>query len=344
MRKIRILALVMVVVFLFAGCVPIEEEKTGMKRFEASFLNLFDTVTSVVGYADTKEAFQAEVDELRTHLEEYHQLYDIYHTYEGMINLKTVNDNAGIRPVKVDARILDLLEFAQKLYALSNGKVNAAMGSVLSLWHESREAGINDPENAALPDEAALKEAQNHCDFDNVVIDRDASTVYIQDPKQSLDVGAIAKGYALEQVCREITAPMIVSLGGNVRVTGPKPDGSAWVVGVQDPNGGDAYLHTLYASSGSVVTSGDYQRYYTVDGVRYHHIIDPDTGYPANRYRGVTVLCQDSGLADGLSTALFNMSREDGEILLKTCAAEAMWVLTDGSVYYSPGFSDAIRT
>ena len=93
-----------------------------------------------------------------------------------------------------------------------------------------------------------------------------------------------------------------------------------------------------------MVTSGDYQRYYTVDGVRYHHIIDPDTAYPAGRYRAVTVLCGDSGLADGLSTALFTMSQEDGEKLLALHGAEAMWVLPDGSMEYSSGFAEYIRT
>lgn len=93
-----------------------------------------------------------------------------------------------------------------------------------------------------------------------------------------------------------------------------------------------------------MVTSGDYQRYYTVDGVRYHHIIDPDTAYPAETYRAVSILCKDSGLADGLSTALFTMSQEEGQALLAAHDAQAMWVLADGSVLYSPGFQDAIRT
>lgn len=322
------------------------DRETGpkQKRFEASFLELFDTVTTVVGYGETEEDFLREVESLKARLEVYHQLYDIYGEYDGISNLKTINDNAGIAPVKVDSRIIDLLEFSRELYEVTGGKVNVAMGSVLSLWHDSREAGIQDPENAALPDPAALEEARKHCGFENVVIDRAASTVYITDPMQSLDVGAVAKGYALEQACRDMTVPMIVSMGGNVRTVAPKPDGSDWVVGIQDPQGGESYLHTLYVGKGAVVTSGDYQRYYTVDGVRYHHIIDPETGYPVNRYRAVTILCPDSGLADGLSTALFTMTREEGQALLETYGAEAMWVLPDGTMMYSAGFLDAVRT
>lgn len=344
MRNNRCFLLALVLALLLAGCGQKDPAGTPMHRYEASFLELFDTVTTVVGYAPDEETFLTEVGTLKAELQEYHQLYDIYNTYDGRNNLKTINDNAGAAPVQVDAKILDLLALAGELYESTGGRMNAAMGSVLRLWHESREAGINDPENAALPDPEALAEARKHCDFSGVVIDREASTVYISDPMQSLDVGALAKGYALEQACRDITLPMIVSLGGNVRVVGEKPDGSPWVVGVQDPENQAEYLHTLYAKEGSVVTSGDYQRYYTVDGKRYHHIIDPETGYPVDRYRAVTVLCSDSGLADGLSTALFTMSIEEGKALLARCHASAMWVLPNGGIEYSQHFSEAIRT
>ena len=341
----KLLAAALAGTLLLGGCAPVAVEKdpSRQSRFEASFLDLFDTVTTVVGYAPSEEAFREQVDTLHDRLEEYHQLYDIYHDYDGINNLKTINDNAGVAPVEVDGRILDLLEFCRGLCDQTGGKVNAAMGSVLSLWHESREAGINDPQNASLPDADKLAEAQKHCSFNGVVIDREASTVWIPDPQQKLDVGAVAKGYALERVCQEMDASMIVSLGGNVRVTAPRPDGTDWVVGIQDPDGGEDYLHTLNVREGSVVTSGDYQRYYTVDGVRYHHIIDPDTGYPANRYRAVTILCEDSGLADGLSTALFTIDRQEGKKLLQEYGAEAMWVMADGSLEYSSGFRDHIR-
>lgn len=153
-------------------------------------------------------------------------------------------------------------------------------------------------------------------------------------------------GYAVEQVCRAAPAGLLVSVGGNVRSTGPKPEGDApWVVGVQEPDGGKQdYLHILYLSHQSVVSSGDYQRYYTVDGVRYHHIIDPDTLAPARLWRAVTVVCADSGLADGLSTALFLLPREEGEELALRCGAQAMWVALDGELSYTGGFLEFVRT
>ena len=345
MKRMRWIPLLLAAVL--AGCSPaaaVSGENGELQRYEASFLDLFDTVTSVVGYAPSEEEFRQTVEQLHDRLEEYHQLYDIYNLYDGVANLKTINDNAGVAPVTVDGRILDLLEFSQQVYRESGGQVNVAMGSVLSLWHQYREAGIEDPENAQLPPEDQLEEAGNHCSIEGVVIDRETSTVYLPDPQQSLDVGAVAKGYALERVCQEMAGtPMIVSLGGNVRAVAPRPDGSPWVIGVQDPDGGEEFLHRVEVGTGSVVTSGDYQRYYTVDGIRYHHIIDPETGYPANRYRAVTILCQDSGWGDGLSTALFTLPQEEGERLLQAHDAQAMWVLPDGSMTYSAGFEEYIQ-
>lgn len=329
---------------LLCGCAAAPAgEEGGQKRYEASFLTLFDTVTTMVGYADSQETFTAQAQQIYDELLEYHQLYDIYNDYDGMNNLKTVNDNAGIAPVEVDARILDMLEFSRELYEETGGRVNVAMGGVLSLWHDAREAGIEDPANAYLPDQDALEEAARHADWSNVVIDEEAGTVYLADPDMSLDVGAIAKGYAVERVCETAPAGMLISVGGNVRATGPKPDGSPWVVGIENPDGGD-FLHTLYVEDSSVVTSGDYQRYYLVDGQRYHHIIDPDTLYPATRWRSVSILCADSGIADGLSTALFTLSQEDGQKLLDAFDAEALWMTQDGELLYSPGFQAMVRT
>ncbi len=344
MRRLPFLLLTLL---LLAGCAgtPAAAPSPGLPRYEATFLTLFDTVTTIKGYAADEAGFQAMAQEIHDGLLEYHQLYDIYNEYPGVVNLKTVNDAAGGPPVKVEQPILDLLLFCREVYTETEGRVNAAMGSVLSLWHEAREAGINAPEHAALPDRAALEEAALHTDFSSVVIDEAASTVQITDPETRLDVGAIAKGYAVEQVCREAPAGLLVSVGGNVRATGPKADGQSWVVGVQSPDGdGEEFLHTLELSQGSVVTSGDYQRYYTVDGMRYHHIIDPDTLIPAAYWRSVTIVCADSGLADALSTALFTLPQEEGQALLNRWDAQAMWVDASGQQFYSPGFSDLIRT
>lgn len=343
MRK-RLIILNLILCMVLSGCSF--SAKPVQKRYEATFMTLFDTVTTVIGYAESEEAFRVTAQEIHDKLLYYHQQYDIYNDYEGINNIKTINDHAGGEPVSVSREVIDLLVFCRELYESTDGRVNVAMGSVLSLWHDARTYSIDDPEHAYLPEEEALREAAEHIGFDKIIIDENAGTVQILDPEVRLDVGAIAKGYAAGQVAGEAPSGLLISVGGNVCASGPKPmDGAPWVVGVESPDkeaGG--YLHTLYVEKNAVVTSGDYQRYYTVDGVRYHHIIDPDTLYPADYWRAVTIVCADSGLADALSTALFTLNQEDGQALLDKYEAEAMWVAYDGTLYYSSGFSAYIRT
>lgn len=139
-----------------------------------------------------------------------------------------------------------------------------------------------------------------------------------RDEDMSLDVGAIAKGYATKCLAEKLkeagVTSALLSLGGNVETIGTKADGKPWRVGVQNPDtsAAKAYLHVLKLTDTCLVTSGTYQRYYEVDGVRYHHIIDQDTLMPENTYDSVTILCNDSARADALSTAVFNMDPETG--------------------------------
>ena len=336
----RFLCGVLLLSLLLSGCAG----KVEKKQYNATFLTLFDTVTTIVGKAESEEAFRAQAQAVHDELLIYHQLFDIYNDYEGVVNLKAVNDRAGQGPVAVDEKIIRLLTDCKTYYDLTGGRVNVAMGSVLRLWHNARNDGINDPANAYLPDEEALQEASLHTAFDAVIIDAKAGTVEITDPALRLDVGAVAKGWAVQQVAETAPEGLLISVGGNVCATGPKEKDVPWVVGIQNPNGGDKHLHTLYVSNSCVVTSGDYQRAYMVDGNLYHHLIDPDTLYPSRYWRSVSILCSDSGLADALSTALFLLPMEEGQALLDKCGAEALWVDAEGALYYSPGFRQHIRT
>lgn len=281
-----------------SGCSRQKEEK--LTKYDTQFFELFDTVTSVTGYARDEKTFQSYVDVFYDELKEYHQLYDIYNDYEGINNIKTINDHAGIEPVGVDDKIIQMLE-----------------------------------------------EAAKHMDIRKMVIDPEKKTVYLEDPDMSLDVGAIAKGYAAEMASRKVEEAglkhALISVGGNIRCIGTKPDGQKWVVGVQNPDttSGERYLHRLGLDGMSLVTSGTYQRYYTVDGVNYHHIIHPKLLKPWDRYSSVSILSADSGMADALATAVFNMELEDGKKLIESQdGVEAMWIEADGTEHYSSGFQN----
>ena len=162
-----------------------------------------------------------------------------------------------------------------------------------------------------------------------------------------LDVGAIAKGYATEQVTLAAISRgadhLLLSVGGNVRAIGYRNDlNEPWRVGIENPDDTvEDYLSILKIKDMSVVTSGTYERYYEVDGRRYHHIIDPVTLYPEDRYLSVSIVTHDSGLADILSTALYNMSLEDGlELIESIDQTDALWCMPDGSLQKSSGFAD----
>ena len=339
----RFLCGLLLICILLSGCAAGAGEKE-QKQYTATFLTLFDTLTTIKGPGESEAAFTETVQKIHDDLLACHQLFDIYNDYEGVNNLKAVNDAAGKEPVTVDRRIIDLLLDCKEYYATTHGKVNVAMGSVLHLWHEARNDSMDNPAAAYLPNSAELEEAAKHWSMDSLAIDEEASTVFLTDPDARLDVGAIAKGWSVEYAAKNAPEGFLISVGGNVRATGPKAKDTPWVVGVSDPKDPNAYLHTLYLSEGSLVTSGDYQRYFVVEGKLYHHIIDPDTLYPSEYWSSVTIVCKDSGLADALSTALFLMDRENGQKLLDRYDAEALWVDRDGNLFYSPGFQDLIRT
>ncbi len=323
---------------------------SALKRYNASFLELFDTVSVIGGYDSSKEAFTEFSQEVHDSLLAYHNLYDIYHENDVDASIKTINDNAGIAPVHVDSRIIDLLKLSKELYRLTDGRTNVAFGAVLSIWHTYREAGIDDPENASLPPMDELREAAKHTNIDDVIIDEAAGTVYLADPDMSLDVGAIAKGYATEQEAQIIEQSgrthVLLSIGGNVRAIGAKPDGTPWQVGIENPDkeSDQKSLFTLNIDGLSVVTSGAYNRYYTVDGVVYHHIIDPETLMPAAYFASVVVVAKDSGLADGLSTGLYCMPFDEGMRLVESLDdVDACWVMNDGTVEMTDGFRALIK-
>ena len=344
----RLISVLFLLAVLLCGCekVPAETETTEKTKYSDYSFDFFDTVTTIVGYEKTEEEFKAVCEDIKSLMKEYHQLYTVYNRYDGVENLCTLNRTASEGAVKVDEKIIGMLSFSKEMYELTGGRTNIAMGSVLSIWHDHREAGMNDPVSAELPDMRDLQEAAKHTDINDLVIDIDNNTVFYNDPELKVDVGAVAKGYAVEAVAQWLESEgkngYILNVGGNVRAVGAKGDGTPWTVGIENPDTEDEaepYIAYLSLENMAVVTSGSYQRYYVVDGVEYHHIIDPETLMPGEKFRSVSVICKDSGLGDALSTSLFLMTYEEGLQLVDSLEdVEAMWVTHDGEQLYSSGF------
>ena len=326
---------------LLTGCAASAETQ----RYTASFLDVFDTASQLVIYSDSQEEANRLVQLIHSELLRYHKIYDLYNDWPNVAGAYEANRNAAAHPVAVEAELFELLQFSKDMYALTNGKTNIAMGSVLKLWHQAREDGLNNPESASLPDDSALLSASQHTDPEALILDETNGTVFFADPELQLDLGAIAKGYAVEQVAKKLEAEgvsgVLLSIGGNVRAIGVRPDGSPFPVGIQNPDlqSEQNHIAIVTLNNTSLVTSGSYQRFYTVNGQQYHHIIDPVTLMPARYLWAVSVITEDSGLADALSTALFNLPVEEGQQLIASIPdTEALWVLMDGSLVMSDGF------
>ena len=352
-KVISVAIIVLLIAFIFAvqsGAFTysnnVNNDQSDKIKYTATFLDIFDTSTEIMGYAFNEKEFSDQAALLKEQLVFYNNLYDIYNDYDGVNNIKTINDNAGLSPVKVDPEIIELLRFSEEMYELTEGKTNIAMGSVLSIWHDYREYGSDNPDRASLPDITELKAAAEHTDIENMIIDEAASTVYLSDPEMSLDVGSIAKGFAVQKVIDYARAQgmdnILISLGGNIAGLGNRIDGTSFRIAIQNPDldSDEAYIEKVDIADGQcVVSSGDYQRYYIVDGKLYCHIINPDTLFPADTFASVSVIAKDSGMADALSTALYNMSLEEGESFVNSHDdIEAMWVYHDGTKVYSDNF------
>lgn len=296
-----------------------------------------------VGF-DTPVTFQAETSEedfnrylsiVRETFTENNQLFDQYNSYEGVNNVYTLNQEAADHPVEVDSKIIDLIEEARKASEI-NPKFDIAEGKLLSLWHDVREE-----ENPVLPSKEAIQSAMEHTDLDGVAVK--GNSISYSDDSIQLDLGAIAKGYTAEEARQKLMDAGLdngfINAGGNVVLIGEKPDGRDWVVGIQNPDESGSLLRLSFDAPVSMVTSGDYQRYVTIDGKRYSHIIDPETGYPAAFMRSVTVVADDSGWADAMSTALFAMPVEEGKKKARELGIEAVWITDEGSIDLKPDAS-----
>ncbi len=322
------------------------------QKYETSFSDLFDTYTTITGYSKSEDEFSVYAAAIYDTMWYYHQLFDIYHEYEGIVNLKTINDNAGGSPIVVSQDLFDFLLWAKEAYSTTGGSVNIALGPVLRLWEDCRTKSESGSGSASIPDATSLSEALLHTHIDGLILDPSTLTVYLSDPEASLDVGALAKGYAVEMAAKKALdagfTSGLINAGGNVRCIGMPQDGrrNAFSIGIQNPNetAETSLFDTVQVTDLSIVTSGDYQRYFIVDGTRYHHILDPATAMPANRFRSVTVIHADSKIADMLSTALFILPYEKGLALATSYEAEVLWIFGDLTWEATDGYKAMSQT
>ena len=326
---------------------------------------LFDTVHVISGYDKSEQEFKKKVKFYQEEMEKLHKLYTSYEDFQGINNISTINENAGIKPVKVDRNIIDLLKDTLERNKEISDKVNIAAGNVIDLWDKAKTEG-------KLPEQSELEKMQKCAKTENIVIDEQNSTVFIKEKCTKLNLGAVAKGYAVEQVTKKMEkagmTSFIISAGGNVKVVGkrkiPKKESEItdlksckdqFCIGIALPlyndnkidksnpynNGKNDYLAKIATENMSIVTTGNYQRYFVMDNKVYGHVINLETLKPEDSFASVSVITEDSGLADFMSTTLFLLSYKEGKALIEKMGKkekiDVIWAMKNGDVMSSEG-------
>ena len=296
----------------------------GKRLTEKEAYGIMDTDVSIKGYGrNAPAAIDAALSEMR-------RLDGMLSSMNPGSEIAEVSRQAGLKPVKVSAETLSVVERALHFAAISGGSFDPTIFPVMRLW------GFGGPESRVpAPDEIA--QALVLVDYTKVQVDRAGSTMFLTGKGMAMDLGAIGKGFAVDRMAevmrKEGVTSFLINAGGNVYAEGLKSDGTRWYVAVTDPRRPEDFLGYVRAKDVSIVSSGDYERYFEVDGVRYHHIIDPKTGYPSRTSIGTTILLPSSTDADGLSTTLFILGPDgSADVMSRFPGVGAIFVLPDGKI------------
>ncbi len=288
-----------------------------------------------------EEDITAEVEYIIETLEKSELSWRLPDTEAAKINAAAGRGEPVMVSDKLYEDLITLLEVSQK----SGGAFDFTVGPVVQLWNID-EWAAGEQADAVIPDKEKIAQALQNTGYEKVVMENGGISL---SEGMSLDLGAVGKGLACDRIAvfleeKEVYGA-VISVGGSILTYGKKPDNTPWQVGIINPEDTSSMIGTLsLKGQWCVSTSGDYERYVMVDGVRYHHILDPATGYPADSgIRSVTVLCQSGVLSDALSTACFVLGKEEGMELVKSYGAEALFVDKEGTISMTDGMRDIFR-
>ena len=326
MKYKRLTALLSASILLLSGCSGLPRE-----RSQTYTDTLFDTVISV-------QIFDSVDEDVLDGCEKLCKKYDSM--FSNKIEDSEISriNSAGGNPVEVSKETIKLIKKGIYYSEMSDGVFDITIAPVSNLWDFKAETPL-------VPSPEAIAEAVSHVNYENIII-RD-NTVKLTDPHAGIDLGAIAKGYIADRIKdyleEEGVRHAMINLGGNVLAMGSKLDGSDYNIGIQEPfdETGEP-ITSVKISDKSVVTSGIYQRYFKADGKIYHHILDPNTGYPCeNNLYSVTILTDSSLTADALSTTCFLLGYDRGMKLINQLDnVDAVFITNDNQIHYSKNFQN----
>lgn len=293
---------------------------------------LMDTYVTVTVVSSSKDQARRAVQDAFSEIERFG---DLINFFSDKSELSKINRNAGIAPVRVSPLTLDVVEKSLYVARESDGAFDPTIGPEIHMWDFFKKIKPSDDE---------IRKKLPLVNYRNVVVDNKDSTVFLKEKGMMLDLGGIAKGYgadlAVAALKKDGIRAGIVAIAGDIRTFGSKPDGSPWNIGIQNPrqkDKEDEIIATVRLSNKAISTSGDYQRYFILGGRRYHHLLDPKTGYPAMHCRSVSVVADKGVFTDSFATAVFIMGPDKGMKLLKKLNMDGVIIDTDGHIDVTAG-------
>lgn len=309
------------------GCAALPAEQT---------IFAMDTAITIKAYGSGSGAAVNEAAAVFTTTNRHMSVFD------SKSELSMINAAAGQKAVQVSADTFEVIEAALEMARLSDGAFNPLIGSVSRLWKQAEEQN-------QVPEWEQIRQALRFTDYRKVILDPSNKMVELTEVGMALDLGGAAKGFAAGKAMERLAAAgrgrgarhALINAGGNIVVLGGHPEKRPWNISITHPRNNESFLGTVSINDGAVVTSGDYERFFIQDGERYHHIIDPATGFPVTGMQSVTIVSSDSLQADLLSTAVFVMGVSKGLAFLQRYFPEvgAVLVDSDGVIHMTPGFS-----
>jgi len=339
MTKIRIsipitmLFFDMILVVACAG-VPSATTPVVLKRAQMHMGTLV-TITVVAPDRDVgNRAMQAGFYEIK-------RLEGLFSTWKPESELSHVNVEAGHQPVQVSRETLELVLRSLELSQLTQGGFNIALGPAIEAWSVT--------ERQDIPDDEALQQLKSLVDWADIQVNQEARTIYLSHRGMRIDVGGIGKGYAADRAVEEMkrvgAKGGVVALSGDIKTFGVLPESNGFPVGIRHPRREETLIGVIDLKDEAISTAGDYERFFEREGVRYHHILDPQTLRPARTCRSVTVIAKDGIVADGLDTGIFVLGPERGMDLVERLPNVEVIIIDDqGKMTVSSGLRDRLRS
>ena len=317
---------------LLLSCSPSQEKLYKETR------SSMHTIVSITVSSDSEEKAKAAIDKAFSELE---RLAKLLNFYSDDSEISAINRYAGNKPVRVSPETTEIIEKALYVSENTEGAFDVTVGPLVRLW---------DFQKKIIPDRAIVKEKLKLVGYKNIVIDKGTSTVFLKTKGIQIDLGGIVKGYAADKAAEILKQhgikAGIVAVAGDIKTFGIRPDSSLWNVGIQNPRqqtDKDEILAVVGLSNTAVSTSGDYQKFFIKDGRRYHHLLNPKTGYPDSECRSVTVIAKDAAFTDAFATGIFVLGAQKGMDVLNRLNLDGVIIDKDGKIYVTKDLKEKIK-